>query len=85
MRTKKPPKPVIVTDPVELAFLRIVRSVSLEEQADFAEAVRLMAQHRPAQEQRAGWLRFFQNAGYLDPQERAAGMMRLLDSPHALH
>ena len=80
MRTKNPPEPVIVTDPIELAFLRIVQSMSPEEQTDFAEGA--AAGPEPAGARAAsGVAAAFPEWYTPDPQERAAGMMRLLDLP----
>jgi hypothetical protein len=80
MRTKKPPKSFIVSDPLERAFLAVLRGLPPEALEDLTEAMRAMDERRPAQEQRSAWLTFFERGGYLDPQERAAGMTRLFSA-----
>jgi hypothetical protein len=76
---RKKPGAVIVTDPLERAFLAVLRGLPPEALEDLTEAMRAMDERRPAQEQRAAWLTFFERGGYLDPQ-RAAGMVRLFSA-----
>jgi hypothetical protein len=77
---RKKPGAVIVTDPLERAFLAVLRGLPPEALEDLTEAMRAMDQRRPAVEQRSAWLKFFKSGDCLDPQERAAGMVRLFSA-----
>ena len=62
--SKKPLEPFIVSDPMDLAFLHVVRSLPPGSLVDLAKAMRMTVKHAPAHKTRAAWCRFYQAAGY---------------------
>jgi hypothetical protein len=78
MGTKKPLEPVIVvSDPRELAFLAVVRSLPPEALPALIEAMRMLVEKRLPHKTRSAWMRFFEAAGYprSEWRERADGIM----------
>ena len=69
-------KPVMVTDPMEIAFLRWVRTLPREALPDLKRALQAQAERWPAAETHAAVLKFLLAAGYPDASDKAAKMVR---------
>ena len=72
----KKPKSVLVTDPMEIAFLRLVRTLPPELLPDLKRALRAQAERWPAAEMHAAVLKFALAAGYPDASDKAADLVR---------
>ena len=65
-----------MTDPLEIAFLRWVRTLPPESLPDLRRAMRALAEQRPAEKAHAAVLKFLLAAGYPDASDKAAELVR---------
>ena len=75
-RQRRPASPILLTDPLDIAFVQWVRTLPRELLPHLARALRAQAERWPAQKAHAAMLKFLRAAGYPDAERRVDKLMQ---------